>query len=105
MGYLQDSQIFVVVHIVCPFGIPLGKHILKMYNLNFVFGKKKKAWFAKTFAFKNHFLRMKLKTSFSKCDFGKKHDKKMGYQTDPVYAWPLGFQMFMVGQNFTYLVI
>jgi hypothetical protein len=25
-----------------PFGIPLGKHILKMYNSNFVFGKKKK---------------------------------------------------------------
>ena len=28
------------------------KHILKMQNPNFVFGKKKKAWFVKNFAFK-----------------------------------------------------
>jgi hypothetical protein len=26
---------------------------------------------------------MKFKTSFSKCAFGKKHCKEMGYQTDP----------------------
>ena len=39
----------------------------------------------KKFYFKNHVLGMKLKTSFSKRDFGKKHGKKMGYQTDP---WP-----------------
>ena len=47
-----------------------------------MFGKKKKIWFAQIFIFKNHVLGMKLKTSFSKCDFGKKHGKKMGYQTD-----------------------
>jgi hypothetical protein len=44
-----------------------------MQNPNFVFNKKKKTWFAKIFAFKNHFLGMKLKASFSKNDFGKKH--------------------------------
>ena len=54
-----------------------------MQNPNFVFGKKKKTWVAKFFSFKNHVLGMKLKVSFSKRDFGKKHDKKMGYQTDP----------------------
>ena len=48
-----------------------------MQNLNFVFGKKKNAWFAKKFTFKNHFLGMKFKTSFSKGVFGKKHGKKM----------------------------
>ena len=44
-----------------------------------MFDKKKKVWFTKNFAFKKYFLRIKLKTSFSKCDFSKKHDKKMGY--------------------------
>jgi hypothetical protein len=44
-----------------------------MQNPNSVFGKKKKAWFAKIFTFKNHVLEMKLKASFLKCDFGKKH--------------------------------
>ena len=48
-----------------------------------MFDRKKKTWFAKIFAFKNHVLGMKLKTSFSKCAFGKKHCKEMGYQTDP----------------------
>jgi hypothetical protein len=47
-----------------------------MQNPNFVFGKRKKAWFAKNFAFKNQVLGMKLKASFSKRDFDKKHDKK-----------------------------
>ncbi len=55
-----------------------------MQNPNFVFGKKKKAWFAKFFTFKNHILGMKLKASFSKCAFGKKHGKAMSYQTDPI---------------------
>ena len=41
-----------------------------MQNLNFVFDKK--TWFAKYFAFKNHVLGMKLKTSFSKRAFNKK---------------------------------
>jgi hypothetical protein len=54
-----------------------------MQNPNFVFGKKKKAWFAKKFALKNHVLGMKLKASFSKRAFGIKHGKEMGYQTDP----------------------
>jgi hypothetical protein len=36
-----------------------------------MFGKKKKAWFAKNFAFKNHVLGMKLKALFSKCVFDK----------------------------------
>ena len=53
-----------------------------MQNSNFVFGKRKKAWFAKNFAFKNNVLGMKLKVLFSKCDFGKKHGKKMSYQMD-----------------------
>ena len=44
-----------------------------MQNPNFVFGKKKKAWFAKKFALKNHILGMKLKTSFSKYTFRKKN--------------------------------
>jgi hypothetical protein len=42
-----------------------------------VFGKKKKTWFAKIFALKNHVLGMKLKTSFSKYDFSKKLGKKI----------------------------
>jgi hypothetical protein len=50
-----------------------------MQNSNFVFGKK--TWFAKYFAFKNHVLGMKLKTSFSKRVFNKKHGKEMGYQS------------------------
>jgi hypothetical protein len=57
-----------------------------MQNPNFIFGKKKKAWFAKNFAFKNQVLGIKLKTSFSKRDFEKKkkkHGKEMGSQTDP----------------------
>ncbi len=54
-----------------------------MQNSNFVFGKKKKAWFAKKFAFKNQVLGIKLKTLFSKRDFDKKHGKEMGSQTDP----------------------
>jgi hypothetical protein len=37
-----------------------------------MFGKKKKTWFVKNFALKNHFLEMKLNTSFSKCAFNKK---------------------------------
>jgi hypothetical protein len=49
------------------------KHILKKQNPNFVFGKKKKAWFVKFLALKNHFLEMKLKASFSKCAFNKNH--------------------------------
>ena len=55
-----------------------------MQNSNFVFGKrkKKKAWFAKIFAFKNQVLEIKLKASFLKCNFGKKHSKKIGYQID-----------------------
>jgi hypothetical protein len=40
-----------------------------------VFGKKKKPWFTKFFG-------IKLKILFSKRVFSKKHDKKMGYQTD-----------------------
>jgi hypothetical protein len=40
-----------------------------------VFGKKKKAWFAKNFALKNHVVGMKLKASFSKHAFHKKHGK------------------------------
>ena len=47
------------------------KHILKKQNPNFVFGKKKKAWFIKFIVLKNHFLEMKLKVSFSKCTFNK----------------------------------
>jgi hypothetical protein len=54
-----------------------------MQNPNFVFGKKKKAWFAQIFAFTNHVLGMKLKTSFSKCVFCKKHGKKISSQTNP----------------------
>jgi hypothetical protein len=46
-----------------------------MQNPNFVFGKKKKTWFAKNISFKNHVLGMKLKASFSKRTFDKKHDK------------------------------
>ena len=46
-----------------------------MQNPNFVFGKKKKAWFAKNISFKNYVLGMKLKASFSKRTFNKKHDK------------------------------
>jgi hypothetical protein len=38
-----------------------------------VFGKKKTAWFVKFLALKNHFLEMKLKVSFSKYAFNKKH--------------------------------
>ena len=57
-----------------------------MQNPNFMFSKKKKTWFAKKFAFKNHFLEMKLKVSFSKYTFGKKHVKEMGNQTDPL-SW------------------
>jgi hypothetical protein len=49
------------------------KHILKKQNPNFVFDKKKKAWFVKFLALKNHFLEMKLKASFSKCVFNKKY--------------------------------
>jgi hypothetical protein len=49
------------------------KHILKKQNPNFVYGKKKKTWFVKILVLKNHFLEMKLKTSFSKCAFNKKH--------------------------------
>jgi hypothetical protein len=48
-----------------------------MQNPNFVFAKKKKSWFAKTFAFKNHVLGMKLKASFSIRAFGKKHGKDL----------------------------
>jgi hypothetical protein len=58
-----------------------------MQNSNFVFGKKKKAWFEKNFAFKNHILGMKLKALFSKRAFGKKHGKEMGSQTDPTCQW------------------
>ena len=47
-----------------------------------MFDKKKKAWFAKNFAFKNHVLGMKLKALISKCVFDKKYSKKMGYQMD-----------------------
>ncbi len=43
-----------------------------MQNPNFVFGKKKKAWFTKKISFKNHILGMNFKTSFSKRDFDKK---------------------------------
>jgi hypothetical protein len=49
------------------------KHILKKQNPNFVFGKKKKAWFVKFLILKNHFLEMKFKASFSKCAFNQKH--------------------------------
>ncbi len=51
---------------------------------------KKKALFTKKFAFKNHFLGMKLKVSFSKRDFGGKkiyiYSKEMGYQTDSIWV-------------------
>ena len=43
-----------------------------MQNPNFIFDKKKKAWFAKNFAFKNQVLGIKLKTLFSKPDFDQK---------------------------------
>ncbi len=57
-----------------------------MQNINFVFDKKKKkTWFAKKISFKNHVLGMKLKVTFLKCAFGKKHDKGMGSQTNPKY--------------------
>jgi hypothetical protein len=56
------------------------KHILKKQNPNFVFNKKKKIWFVTFLALKNHLLEIKLKTSFSKCAFNKKHDKKMSCQ-------------------------
>jgi hypothetical protein len=49
-----------------------------------VFGKKKKIWFVKIFVLKNHFLGMKLKISFSKHAFGKKHGKEMSSQTNPL---------------------
>ena len=55
-----------------------------MQNSNFVFSKKKKAWFVKKFAFKSHVLGMKLKASFSKRVFDKNDSKEMGYQTDPI---------------------
>ena len=48
-----------------------------------MFGKKKKTWFAKNFAFKNHVLGMKLKALISKCVFDKKYNKGVGFQTDP----------------------
>ena len=38
------------------------KHILKKQNPNFVFSKKKKAWFVKILALKNYFLEMKQET-------------------------------------------
>jgi hypothetical protein len=44
-----------------------------MQNLNFVFVKKKKVWFAKIFTLKSHVLGMKFKTSFPKRVFGKKN--------------------------------
>ena len=50
------------------------KCILKKQNPNFVFDKKKKTWFVKFLTLKNHFLEMKLKTSFPKCAFNKKLD-------------------------------
>ena len=59
------------------------KHILKMQNSNFEFGKKKRILFAKNFTLKYHVLGMKFKTSFSKRVFNKKQDKKMIYQTNP----------------------
>jgi hypothetical protein len=49
------------------------KHILKKQNPDFVFSKKKKTWFVKFLALKNYFLEMKLKVSFSKYVFNKKH--------------------------------
>ena len=49
------------------------KHILKKQNPNFVFGKKKKTWFVKFLAWKNHLLKMKLKTLFLKYVFNKKY--------------------------------
>jgi hypothetical protein len=52
------------------------KHILKKQNPNFVFGKKKKTWFVKFLALKNHFLEMNVKVSFSKCAFNKNMVKK-----------------------------
>jgi hypothetical protein len=54
-----------------------------MQNPNFVFGKKKKAWFAQIFTFTNHVLGMKLKTSFSKRVFCEKQGKKISSQTNP----------------------
>jgi hypothetical protein len=45
-----------------------------MENLNFVFGKKKKAWFAKNK--KNFLLGMKLKASFSKMLLAKNKVEK-----------------------------
>jgi hypothetical protein len=52
------------------------KHILKKQNPNFVLGKKKKTWFVKFLALKNHFLEMNVKVSFSKCAFNKNMVKK-----------------------------
>jgi hypothetical protein len=69
------------------------KHILKMQNSNFVFGKKKRILFTKKFVLKNHILRIKLKISFSKRVFDKKQGKEMTYQTDP-YCWPVTFYMY-----------
>ena len=42
------------------------KHILKKQNPNFVFSKKKKAWFVKILALKNYFLEMKQKNMVKK---------------------------------------
>jgi hypothetical protein len=64
-----------------------------------VFGKKKKAWFVKKIALKNQVLGRKLKASFSKYDFVKKHDKKMSYQTDTIHCLLFSF----VGWNFCYV--
>jgi hypothetical protein len=67
------------------FGIPLGGQKTHFENAKpkFVFDNKKKLWFVKNFAYKNHVLRMKLKTSFPKRAFDEKHNKKMGSQTNP----------------------
>ena len=81
--YITPSSI-VVLLCQCPFEIQLGRWKAHFENAKLKLCLiKKKAWFVKNFAFKNHVLGMKLKTSFSNHVFGKKHSKKIGSQTNP----------------------
>jgi hypothetical protein len=45
--------------------------------------KKKKGFVKKKITLKNHILEIKLKVSFSKRAFGKKHDKEISSQMNP----------------------
>ena len=69
-----------------------------MQNPNFVFGKKKKTRFAKQFAFKNHFLGMKLKASFSKRVFGKKNMVRKWVNKRILY---ISISIFIIGRGKT----